>query len=99
MPSPIAVPYSVELGPHQDAKHHVVSDGASANANTIMLFIPGGCDPAKMQGIIGSFRAIFRKFMADAVRNSTYTGATNMFAYGPCQGAAAGNTTKRDTSD
>ena len=86
----ITLPYSVELGLHEDAVDAVEADGSGVvtpTASKMKVFLNSGVDPKKIQSAVGSLRAIYRHMMNEHLRAPV--GSAALIGYGDGTAATA----------
>jgi hypothetical protein len=87
----ITAPYSLELGPHEDARDAVAGITVDTVAGKMKIFLGADVPPDKRQSIVGSFHALYRRLM-NHVASGGATGNGTICVFGPWASATSGNT-------
>ena len=87
----ITVPYSLDLGPHEDAKDATPGTTVTPVAGNLKVFIGSGANPKRTQAIVGSLKTIFRTMLNEELR--ARGGTADFVGFDHWAGASSGGTT------
>ena len=87
----ITAPYSLDLGPHEDAKHATPGTTVTVVAGNMKIFISSAVNEKRTQAIVGSLKSIFRHMMNEDLRKAG--GTADFIGFGNWASASSGNIT------
>jgi len=83
----ITVPYSLDLGPHDDAKDAAEGSVPDTVPQHMKIYLGANVDPTRMQSVVGSLQAVYRYMMSEDFKSNI--GAATRAGYAPWESASA----------